>query len=137
MVAAELTLDYRDTFWMKFPNSKQKEHLYFIITIPSHSGGQALIVNMTTTRNPEIPLCELNIGDHRSVKTKSYINYAALKAPNVTALAKAFMTHKTHLLRWDRKASPALIERIQNVALTWELLEPPQAKLIRRAMDAS
>lgn len=119
---------------MRLPEPNQKLHLYFIITIPSHHNGLAIVVSATSHLDPVNPLCVLQPGDPPSIKHRSYINYASLYLGNIEALDRAFLDPDFPYRR-DQKASPETVHRIQQGALKWPRLESEQRYLIERAIS--
>lgn len=117
---------------MKRPECGQKPHLYFIITIPKHHNGWAVVVGLTSDVDMADPLCVLQPSDHPSVKCESYINYSSLALANIGKLEDAFL-RSGRSYRRDRKAPSETVYRIQQGALQWPLLEPEQRSLIERA----
>jgi len=120
---------------MKLPGHGQKPHLYFIITIPKHYDGRAVVVGLTShldlTTNP---LYVFQRSDHPSIEHKSYVKYSSLLLGNMDQLERAFL--KPGCLYWrDRAAASETVYKIQQEALRSPHLDPQQQNLIERAIS--
>lgn len=135
MAPARQKIGYCGTFWMKRPTPGSIEHLYFVITIPEHCNGEAVVVNATSSKEDDA-LCVLTRKDHPSIKHDSYVYHKNFLLANMAQLQKALNKSKNY--RRDRKAALKTIRKIQDAALRHaRKLEKKHLDLINQAIAAS
>lgn len=72
----------KQSFHIPDNSDNDRMHVNFIISYPCENG-KVLVVNMTTYRHDRNDAsCILNIGDHSSIKWRSYISYHHAKILN-------------------------------------------------------
>lgn len=69
-------------------------HLWIVISEPTHSFEQVVIVNFTTYNGlrDEDQSCVLSNGEHSFIKHKTYVNYRDAQTPRIHMLKKAETT---------------------------------------------
>jgi hypothetical protein len=109
-----------DSFLMPSPGHSL-DHLWIVISDPNAKGGCFVIVNLTTDVLRAGKECDLNVGDHRFINQKCYVNFAdAMEIdPPRAACIDALIGKK---ITPHDPIDPTLLQRIVSAAKTSKAL---------------
>jgi hypothetical protein len=100
-----------DTYWHTDPSDDP--HLWIVLSEPKMNAEQVLLVNVTSYAAYKETCCELNVGDHQSIKHRSVVYYQGAKCE--TMLELGALKSKSWI-RMDVPLAPSVLERVRKGA---------------------
>jgi len=120
--------------WIR-PPQQGEEGPIFIISYPEDHDGYALFVGAVWDADPDSFVMQIREAEHSWLEADCYLDFSTLDFANMRRLAAALTNRKTPNYERVESASDALVQKIQEAALEYELITPVQKKLIKQAME--
>lgn len=84
------------TFWTNPKHPTHPSHLHIVISDPAKNAEEIAVVNVTTLRGEFDPSCVLEAGDHRAVRSRSFVPYFRAWVVNLNALEQLLGMGQIH-----------------------------------------